>query len=246
MKLEGGVGAVVLAFADDELFMGHRHSEWLGVAPFLEEDLAHASIAQDELGHARALYGLVADDIDRISFARPPEDYRSSWFVELPCPAWEDALARHFLYDLAEQVRWHSLLGSEVTDGAELAVKALREEEYHVAHAARLVERLLSGTDESRSRVSGALERVYPIARSMFEPTENEADAVAAGMLSVSAMETAWVDSVRSHLQLAGVSLTWGAGPEGYGGRTGIRSEHFDEMHATMTAVYGIDPQAAW
>jgi ring-1,2-phenylacetyl-CoA epoxidase subunit PaaC len=47
--------AVLLAFADDEHLMGQRHTEWIGVAPFLEEDMAFASIGQDELGHATAL-----------------------------------------------------------------------------------------------------------------------------------------------------------------------------------------------
>ena len=50
--------AVLLAFADDEHLMGQRHTEWIGVAPFLEEDLAFASIGQDELGHAAMLYAL--------------------------------------------------------------------------------------------------------------------------------------------------------------------------------------------
>jgi ring-1,2-phenylacetyl-CoA epoxidase subunit PaaC len=42
-----------LAFADDELVLGWRDSEWTGVAPFLEEDVAFSSIAQGEIGHAR-------------------------------------------------------------------------------------------------------------------------------------------------------------------------------------------------
>ena len=46
---------IILAFADDEHLMGQQHTEWIGVAPFLEEDLAFASIGQDELGHAALL-----------------------------------------------------------------------------------------------------------------------------------------------------------------------------------------------
>jgi ring-1,2-phenylacetyl-CoA epoxidase subunit PaaC len=47
---------LLLALADDELVLGHRHSEWTGWAPYLEEDLAFSSIGQDEVGHARLLY----------------------------------------------------------------------------------------------------------------------------------------------------------------------------------------------
>ena len=51
---------LLLPIADDELVLGWRNSEWTGIAPFLEEDVAFSSIAQNEIGHARALYELVA------------------------------------------------------------------------------------------------------------------------------------------------------------------------------------------
>ena len=38
---------LVLAFADDELCVGQNHAWWIAIGPFLEEDLAFTSIAQD-------------------------------------------------------------------------------------------------------------------------------------------------------------------------------------------------------
>ena len=68
---------LLLAFADDELILGWRNSEWTGIAPFLEEDVAFSSIAQNEIGHARALYELVAAELgttaDALAFDRAPE-----------------------------------------------------------------------------------------------------------------------------------------------------------------------------
>ena len=52
---------LIMALADDELILGHRHSEWTGWAPHLEEDLAFSSIAQDEMAHARLLYRLARE-----------------------------------------------------------------------------------------------------------------------------------------------------------------------------------------
>ena len=46
--------------ADDEFVQGFLDSEWTGIAPMLEEDVAFSSIAQDEIGHARALYASCA------------------------------------------------------------------------------------------------------------------------------------------------------------------------------------------
>ena len=54
---------LLLSLADDELILGWRNSEWTGIAPFLEEDVAFSSIAQNEIGHARALYELVAREL---------------------------------------------------------------------------------------------------------------------------------------------------------------------------------------
>ena len=36
---------LLLELADDELILGWRNSEWTGIAPFLEEDVAFSSIA---------------------------------------------------------------------------------------------------------------------------------------------------------------------------------------------------------
>ncbi|HWM13309.1 MAG TPA: Phenylacetic acid catabolic protein, partial [Gaiellaceae bacterium] len=93
----------VLAFADDELVLGWRDSEWTGVAPFLEEDVAFSSIAQGEIGHARALYELAAGDLgtdaDALAFDRSPRDYRCASLVELRLVHdWAKTVARHWLY----------------------------------------------------------------------------------------------------------------------------------------------------
>ena len=67
---------LLLEIADDELILGWRDSEWTGIAPFLEEDVAFSSIAQNEIGHARALYELAArelgTDADALAFDRAP------------------------------------------------------------------------------------------------------------------------------------------------------------------------------
>ena len=58
------LGSFLLTMADDEFVSGFTDSEWTGIAPFLEEDVAMSSISQDELGHARALYELLATVLD--------------------------------------------------------------------------------------------------------------------------------------------------------------------------------------
>lgn len=246
--LSAAAREIILALADDELMMGHRHSEWLGWSPFLEEDLAFASIAQDELGHARALYGLVTDDIDALAFGRSAAEYRSSHLVELPGTPWEHAIARHALYDTAEHVRWRALAESSLRDANGVAAKALAEERYHTDHAVPVLLRLLTGTEESRARTLGALEVLFPFALGLFEPTLAEADAVAEGFTTATSKDLAdeWRQALVPILDAAGVRLDLQQEPAGTGGRQGVRSEHFAELHASMTAVFALDPNANW
>ena len=82
-----GRGQLLLSLADDELILGWRDSEWTGIAPTLEEDVAFSSIAQNEIGHARALYELAAveldTDADALAFDRAPDEYQCAPLVEL-------------------------------------------------------------------------------------------------------------------------------------------------------------------
>ena len=50
---------LLFKMADDALIIGHRNSEWTGIGPMLEEDLAFSSMAQDKIGHALALYTIL-------------------------------------------------------------------------------------------------------------------------------------------------------------------------------------------
>src|SRR6059036_1678845 len=105
---------LLLAIADDELILGWRDSEWTGIAPFLEEDVAFSSIAQNEIGHARALYELAARELgttaDELAFDRKPEEYRCAQLVELRLvPDWAATIARHHLYERADELRLEAL-----------------------------------------------------------------------------------------------------------------------------------------
>ena len=154
---------LLLPIADDELVLGWRNSEWTGIAPFLEEDVAFSSIAQNEIGHARALYQLVADELgttaDELAFDRSPEDYRHSRLAEVRLvPDWAMTVARHVIYEEADAKRIEELKASDDTDVAGLAAKIDREEAYHRMHAQMWAERLAE-----EPRYLEALEELRPM-----------------------------------------------------------------------------------
>jgi ring-1,2-phenylacetyl-CoA epoxidase subunit PaaC len=153
----------LLAIADDELVLGWRNSEWTGIAPFLEEDVAFSSIAQNEIGHARALYELAARDLgttaDELAFDRNLDEYRCSQFVELRLvPDWARTIARHYLYETADERRIGELMQSDDPEVAGLAAKINREEAYHRMHAQMWHDRL-----QDEPRYVAALEELEPL-----------------------------------------------------------------------------------
>jgi ring-1,2-phenylacetyl-CoA epoxidase subunit PaaC len=153
----------LLDLADDELVIGWRDSEWTGIAPLLEEDVAFSSIAQNEIGHARALYELVARDLgttaDELAFDRAPGEYRCSALVALRLvPDWARTIARRYLYEQADEQRLAALKASDDPEVAGLAEKIDREEAYHRMHAQMWFDRL-----QGEPRFVQALEELRPL-----------------------------------------------------------------------------------
>jgi len=206
----------VLAFADDELVLGWRDSEWTGVAPFLEEDVAFSSIAQGEIGHARALYELVAGvqggDADALAFDRRPEDYRCAPFVELQLVGdWAATIARHGLYETADAIRVKALMGSDWPELAGLAAKMDREEHYHRMHARMWMEKL-----DGNEQLETAFTQLWPYALGVLEPEQRSELAKLVGRDEVDAVER------------------------------GSHADGFAELHEEMTMVRRSIPGAAW
>ena len=235
---------LVLAFADDELCVGQNHSWWIAVGPFLEEDLAFSSIAQDELGHARALYSLVSNDVDRVAYGRPHSEYRSAHLAELLCHDWTMALARHVLHDLAEEIRWTALLNSSWPELKAVATRALAEEQFHIHHGVSLARRLLSSPD-GYMRLAPVLCELAPMGREYF--AGSDVGLVASGVLNASLadQERTWIERVEEVFDEFGLSIDWGATRPAQG-RAGVRSEDFLTLHDEMVAVLRIDPLATW
>jgi ring-1,2-phenylacetyl-CoA epoxidase subunit PaaC len=167
---------LLLPIADDELVLGWRNSEWTGIAPFLEEDVAFSSIAQNEIGHARALYQLVAEELgttaDEVAFDRSPDEYRCSRLVQLRLvPDWAQTIARHYLYEDADARRLEELKASDDPEVAGLAAKIDREEAYHRMHAQMWHER-----HAEERRYTAALEELRALGDERSGPTAEFAE----------------------------------------------------------------------
>ncbi|HEY1563486.1 MAG TPA: 1,2-phenylacetyl-CoA epoxidase subunit PaaC [Gaiellaceae bacterium] len=174
----------LLGLADDELVLGWRDSEWTGIAPLLEEDVAFSSIAQNEIGHARAVYSLLSDDPDALAFDRALEEYRCAPLVELHVLEWAHTIARRWLYEVADEIRITTLKDDSDPAVAGLAAKIDREEAYHRMHAEMWHERL-----RDEPRFEAAVEELWPYALGVLPPELRGELVSRVGLAEVEAIE---------------------------------------------------------
>jgi ring-1,2-phenylacetyl-CoA epoxidase subunit PaaC len=242
---------VLLTLADDEFVLGFWDSEWTGIAPMLEEDVAFSSLAQDEIGHARALYGILAQltgsDADRIAFGREPHEYRHCRLLDHPRTDWAFSVARRYLYDTADSVRLEALASSSYAPLAELVAKIRREETYHLMHGDAWLRRLAQGRGEPRQRVERALATLGADAATVFTPLAGEAELIAAGILPVPMIELRerWRGRLEPTFRELGLPMLPGEDPAP-GGRGPEHGADFRWLWGEFTAVARLEPEAVW
>jgi ring-1,2-phenylacetyl-CoA epoxidase subunit PaaC len=205
------LGELLRSMADDEFVIGFSDSEWTGIAPLLEEDVAISSLAQDELGHAAALYELLGDltasDRDTLAYDRQPAEYRHCRLLDHERGDWAMTIARRFLYDTADAVRLEALVGGTWDPLADLAAKLAREERYHQMHATVWLHRLAGGGEEPRERLLAALMTLGPDAATVFTPLPDDAALVDAGILGapMTELERRWRQAIEPTLTNLGL-----------------------------------------
>jgi ring-1,2-phenylacetyl-CoA epoxidase subunit PaaC len=248
----------LLAAADDVFFLGHRNSDWTGLGPMLEEDLAFSSIAQDEIAHAQAYYMLVAqltgETPDKIAYGRAPAEYRCAHLVErVDDFDWARAVVRQFYYDHYDALRLARTVHSSWRPLASLSQKLAQEERFHLHHLSDWIRRLGHGTDESKQRLQQAIDRLWPDAVSLFEPVENESKLAAAGIVPGGDTDVSrvWAERALAVMTEAGLKTPGKADDINVkslprGGRRGVRSETFAAMLDELAEVYRVEPNAEW
>lgn len=158
--------AFTLQGADDAFVIGHYLSSMTGrYGPDLEENLAIGSIAQDRLGHARAMYRtLVRSEraVDELVFLRDAHDFRSSsladaWIVN----DWAFLCIKGVLTSEFEAERCAAIV-AVATGARPFAASIGRDVAVHVEHWNDWIARLAQ-TAEGRERLAAALRDLWPL-----------------------------------------------------------------------------------
>src|SRR5687768_9296347 len=238
--------------ADDQLVLGHRNSEWTGMGPLLEEDIAFSSMAQDKIGQSLALYTILQQlgepPPDTVAFMRHGSEFHNSIFVELPNGEYDFSLVRHFLYDTAIAIRFDMLSNSSYNALAELSTKIKGELRYHTMHANTWIKQLGSATPESINRLQASLEYALPYALGMFEESPFEKELAQEGIFEgEKILQQRWQKKIEEVLAQTRLQLPpWNTIAIISGGRAGKHSEHLQPLLNEMSEVFRIDPSAEW
>lgn len=249
-EVQTGLIDLLRSMADDEFVIGFSDSEWTGIAPLLEEDVAMSSLAQDELGHAAALYGLLGgltgSDPDVLAYDREPGEYRHARLLDHGRGDWAMTIVRRYLYETADAVRLEALVGGSWAPLAELCGKLVREERYHLMHIGSWFGRLAGTPGEPRNRLEAALRVLAPDAGTVFTPQEGETALIDAGILAapMRELEMRWRAAIAPMFTAHDLPMSPLTGRSARG-----RTDHgaaFDWLWGEFNAVRRSDPGATW
>lgn len=244
---------LLFKMADDALIIGHRNSEWTGIGPMLEEDLAFSSMAQDKIGHAQALYKILHDVLgeaepDHLGFMRTEQEFTCCHFVEFPIGEYDFSIVRQFLFDHAEYIRYDMLSKSTFEPLANLAKKVKGEIKYHTLHGDTFIKQLAEGTEESKARMQSSLNFSWHLALGVFEKGTFENELIAEGVFAgEDELKNRWIAKVSSLVTSFGLHVpSTDENKIALGGRKGFHTEYLDLLLKEMTEVVRLDLNAEW
>ncbi|MEP3636795.1 MAG: 1,2-phenylacetyl-CoA epoxidase subunit PaaC [Paracoccaceae bacterium] len=243
----------LLRMGDSTLILGHRVSEWCGLAPVLEEDIALANTALDLIGQTQMWLGLAADvegngrDADQLAFLRDVWDFRNLLLTEMPNGDFGQTLMRQFLFDAWHSVQLGYLITSTDARIAGIAAKASKEVAYHLERSADTVVALGDGSAESHKRMARALEYLWPFANEMFVGDEVDAVMFKAGIAPDPASLRAEYDTLVERVLDQATLARPDNGFAHKGGKTGRQhTEHLGHLLATMQWLQRAYPNSNW
>ncbi|HEX7066010.1 MAG TPA: 1,2-phenylacetyl-CoA epoxidase subunit PaaC [Bacillales bacterium] len=246
--------------ADDNFIHAHRGSEWLGLAPHIEEDVAFSSINQDTMGHAVMYYRLLEElgegKIDDLSHMRDFSEYRNAIileekngpgeYTEQPDYDWAFTVIRHLFYDTAKKIRLDSMKQSSYEPLAVTARKIVTEQYYHLLHWQLWFKQLMQSTDEARSRMEAAIERVWRDFGGVLTLGPNGGKMAEAGLVEgEELLRKRWLNRIEGLFAEVNMSMPEEAPGMAKGnGRKGEHTEDLPEAINTLAEVYKSDKDA--
>lgn len=246
-KAPEDVATYAMYLGDDALMLAQRLGHWISRAPEMEEDVALANIAQDQLGHARFLLSYAGSAWDQteddLAYFRSEEQFHSCRLVEQENGDFGQTIARQLIFSLYQYELFTRLMNSADETLASVAAKAVKEVTYHVDHAAQWTLRLGDGTEESHRRMQDGLYYMWPYVDELFNDDDLLRDLSERGIAVLpSTLRESFDARIKPILEQA--TLTVPDVPGAWGGdRSGNFSEHRGHILTEMQVLAREFPQ---
>jgi len=170
--------AVLSSLADNKQAIGRRYAYWCNGAPALEAAVAAAAMTQDEIGHARTLYPLLADfaqaEADPVQvdpMTRTLQYHLAS--LDHDFQGWSDFVATNFLVDTALTTFFAAAQQSSYEPLRQRSRKIVQEERLHAMHADGWVRRLAKAGGAVRATLVASLLRLWDETLCWFGPQDD-------------------------------------------------------------------------
>jgi len=252
---------LLFQMADDDFILAYRGSEWLGLAPHIEEDVAFSSVSQDAMGHAVMFYEMLEDlgvgRADDLAQLRDAKDFKNAVLVERvngtghyidnPRYDWAYAVVRWYFYGLFKQSRLEALANSSFRPLVLASQKVLREQKYHILHWQVWMTQLANSNEDARTRMTDAIDRVWDDLGSLFDLGPKGAAIVTKGLIEgEDALKQRFEEKAKK--MFAQCNFDWKGLPQepAQTGREGAHTEELVDAVNTLSEVYRLDPSAAW
>ncbi|MFC7370075.1 1,2-phenylacetyl-CoA epoxidase subunit PaaC [Fictibacillus iocasae] len=258
---KGALIELLYQLADDDFILAYRGSEWLGLAPHIEEDVAFSSISQDMMGHATMYYRLLEQlgegKADEIAHLREPSKFRNAvileevngpgTYLEKPDYDWAFAVVRNYFYSVHKQIRLDSLRHSDFEPLAEAARKIMTEQYYHLMHWELWFKQLVTSTDEAKARMTTGIEKVWQDFGGVLTLGPAYADMVKANFIDdENVLKQRWMKRMEAVFKETGLTFPGEPKMDRGNGRKGEHTEDLTKALTTLSEVYASNPKTGW
>jgi phenylacetate-CoA oxygenase PaaI subunit len=180
---------LVVALADNKHTLGIRYAEWCSSGPTIEAGVAATAMAQDELGHARVLYGLLEElpgAPRRSEHEWSAADARTVAFVQTPFAGWPHLIVANLMVDRTLALVLETALESRYLPLRQRARKIIEEERYHAIHGHSWLAQLAGEGADVGAQLAAAVHDAWGDALCWFGPGDGGAlrPLVDAGVLA--------------------------------------------------------------
>jgi len=252
---------LIYQLADDDFIIAFRGSEWLGLAPHIEEDVAYSSINQNTMGHAAMLYQLLEDlgegDADELAHGRKANERKNAIILEEvngpgtylvePKYDWAFTVVRHYFYDLYKKIKLESLKNSSYEPLAQVAININKEEYYHLMHWGTWFKQLSLAGGEATEKMKAAVEKVWADLEGLITFGPNADKMEEFGLIAgEEELRKQYLSKLESILQSVNFSYPGEPGMKRGNGRIGEHTKDLDQALETLSEVYVSIPKATW